>query len=77
MKITKRQLRRIIKEEKARLLKEGPLSMQATSNIDDVFYDLERNLSAALGEAGASPNDPAVLDYIMMKMEKLKRSYGA
>ena len=76
MKITKRQLKRIIKEEKAKLLKEESLSMRATSNIDDVFYDLQRNLSAALGEAGASPNDPAVLDYIMMKMEQMKRSFG-
>ena len=35
MKITKRQLRRIIREEKARLLREGPLPGQFTDDDRD------------------------------------------
>jgi len=46
MKITKRQLRRIIKEEKAKILKESVTDMQtyegmttkAASDISDMFY---------------------------------------
>ena len=51
MKITKRQLKRIIKEEKAKLLKEGmdskPVNPRLVSNMDDAFYDFKRNLEGA------------------------------
>lgn len=40
MKITKRQLRRIIKEEKAKLLREGDEMQMHTIFDDDYLYDL-------------------------------------
>ena len=36
MKITKRQLRRIIREEKARLLVEAPLNVDTTPAVDQI-----------------------------------------
>ena len=80
MKITKRQLKRIIKEEKAKLLEEGmdskPLSRQLRSNMDDAFYDFKRNLEGALGAADSRWwENPAVLELIKEKMDELLGEY--
>ena len=69
VKITTRQLRRIIKEEKAKLLEEGmdskPLSRQLRSNMDDAFYDFKRNLEGALGAADSRWwENPAVQSFL-------------
>ena len=40
MKITKRQLRRIIKEEKARILEQAKLNPDLSLNNDNYVYDL-------------------------------------
>ena len=47
MKITKRQLKRIIKEEKAKVLAEQPLEQYE----DDAFLDLEEALKNKIAEA--------------------------
>lgn len=80
MKITKRQLRRIIKEEKAKLLKEGmgpkPVDPQLASNMDDALYDFKRNLEGALGAVDRRWwENPAVLELIKEKMDKLLGEY--
>ena len=49
MKITKRQLRRIIREEKARILSEQPIS--AEQGVQMTEYDIAEELVAALKNA--------------------------
>ena len=80
MKITKKQLRKIIKEEKAKLLEEGmdpkPLSRQMRSNMDDAFYDFKRNLEGALGAADPKWwENPAVFELLKEKMDELLGEY--
>ena len=50
MKITKRQLRQIIREEKARLLSEQPIS--AAQGVQMTEYAIAEELVAALKKAG-------------------------
>ena len=50
MKITKRQLRRIIREEKARILSEQPIS--AEQGVQMTEYDIAEELVAALKKCG-------------------------
>ena len=76
MKITKRQLRRIIKEEKAKLLEQSALPFSVTRNIDDAFYDLNRNLQSILGMERIDPQDPAALAYIKQKIDEMIRDHG-
>jgi len=80
MKITKRQLKRIIKEEKAKLLKEArdpkPVDPQLVSNMDDAFYDFKRNLEGALGAVDRKWwENPAVFELIKEKMDELLGEY--
>ena len=80
MKITKKQLKRIIKEEKAKLLEEGmdskPISRQLRSNMDDAFYDFKRNLEGALGAADSKWwENPAVFELLKEKMDELLGEY--
>ena len=80
MKITKKQLKKIIKEEKAKLLEEGmdpkPVSSQLRSNMDDAFYDFKRNLEGALGAADSRwYENPAVFALIKEKMDELLGEY--
>ena len=80
MKITKKQLKRIIKEEKAKLLEEGmdpkPVSSQLRRNMDDAFYDFKRNLEGALGAADSRwYENPAVFALIKEKMDDLLGEY--
>ena len=77
MKITKRQLKRIIAEEKARLQEQATLSFSVTRNIDDAFYDLGRNLQSILGAvADLDADDPAAREYIKRKIDEMIRDYG-
>ena len=76
MKVTKRQLKRIIKEEKARLMAETAPPFQVTRNIDDAFYDLRRNLESILGAARIDRDDPGAREYIKRKIDEMMRDYG-
>ena len=68
MKITKRQLKRIIKEEKAKVLKEqgvkkGPYGYEgANQGIYDTAYDQIMDVVSELGYAGVNEmgRDPTV-----------------
>ena len=80
MKISKRQLRQIIKEEKQKLLEEGmdprPVDPQLISNMDDAFYDFKRNLEGALGAVDRRWwENPAVFALIKEKMDDLLGEY--
>ncbi len=68
MKITKRQLRRIIKEEKVKLLKEsrGQLSFDIYENVSVVLDDL------ALG-IGLDMQDPETVRGVVGGLEKIIR----
>jgi hypothetical protein len=80
MKITKRQLQRIIKEERAKILEEGmdsrPVDPQLVSNMDDAFFDFKRNLEGALGAVDRRWwENPAVFELIKEKMDELLGEY--
>jgi len=54
MKITKRQLRRIIKEEKAKLLKEAPRYGEQYTDTDETLYvNLDNDQLQALDDLSA------------------------
>tara|TARA_B100000131_G_scaffold299114_1_gene319235 strand:+ start:5395 stop:5655 length:261 start_codon:yes stop_codon:yes gene_type:complete len=85
MKITKRQLRRIIKEEKARLLKEytpadvsgsGPYS--SASNIEEEIAALEEVLNSLMvaGRNLPAPMDTRIEDAVELIERALNVLYG-
>ena len=82
MKITKKQLKRIIKEEYRRVLSEAPngfdykesdrMSALFRENIADEIYDLERSIEEILDLEGRSP---AALMYIRKELDELKAKF--
>ena len=58
MKISKKQLKRIIKEEKAKLLKEGNFPISDPSIRAKLFADLSAAVGALL-QAGLGPEELA------------------
>lgn len=71
MKITKRQLRRIIREEKQKLLKEqlemDPRTAEAAQLLQTAYYNLD-DLTAGSGLADD------VVDDVLMNMELIKNA---
>ena len=53
MRLTKRQLKKIIREEKEKLLKEGlperPVPYRMREDLDQAFSDFSKNLEGVLG----------------------------
>ena len=79
MKITRRQLRQIIEERvgSGQSMSESALPpYRVTRNIDDAFYDLQRNLGSILGAAGIDREDPGAREYIKRKIDEMIRDYG-
>jgi len=80
MKISKRQLKRIIKEEKANLLKEMQASMGASrvphdiqSTIDSWLYQSEEELNGRLSELDRTwHRTPEILDAIQVALDIMK-----
>ena len=76
MKITKRQLKRIIKEEKAKLIKEQNSSAEFEAIrgvIDGWSYRSEEVLSKVLSQIDDRWNeDPEVIDAILEALELMK-----
>jgi hypothetical protein len=64
MKITKRQLRRIIKEEKASLIKESKAPMPMKSRVDPVFARLIQEQSRAKSEGELQGDLAVIIDAI-------------
>ena len=86
MKITKRQLRRIIKEEKAKLLNEytpadvsgsGPYSSAA--NIEEEIRMLEEAMGQLIkaGRDLPSPMDVRIEDAVELIEQAISRLYGS
>ena len=74
MKITKRQLRRIIREEKLKLLKEQPkaTAMGHTAASDELFGAKENLLD--LIEQLLDPNEyHAYIDTLIRELEEMKQ----
>ncbi len=61
MRVTKRQLRRIIKEEKARMLSEQSRAQYLLSNIREKAYQLEKEAPILLGDLDL-PTEDSVMD---------------
>ena len=76
MKITKRQLKRIIKEEKAKLIKEQNPSSEfqaIRSAIDSWSYRSEEELNGQLSQIDRRWNeDPEVIDAILQALDLMK-----
>ena len=70
MKITKNQLRRIIKEEKARLIAEqmemNPKTAEAAQLLQTAYYNLD--------DLVAGSTDDGVVDDVLMNMELIKNA---
>ena len=49
MKITRRQLRRIIREEKQKLQEQDGMSRMTRQHIENMQYDFEKAISSKLG----------------------------
>ena len=61
MKITKRQLKKIIREEKTRLLSEQSRAQYLLSNIREKAYQLEKEAPILLGDLDL-PTEDSVMD---------------
>jgi hypothetical protein len=61
IKVTKKQLKRIIKEEKARLLSEQSRAQYLLSNIRELAYQLEKEAPILLGDLDL-PTEDSVMD---------------
>ena len=69
MKITKRQLRKIIKEEKQKILNEN--TSQRT--LDDLYYQFEKEINARLGSEDRKwYQNPETMESVMAMLDRLK-----
>ena len=66
MKITKRQLRRIIKEEKAKILEEQPSQLD-----EDYILDLVAEALAEGGAIASARDRDAAIDYLAYLVRRL------
>ena len=75
MKITKRQLKRIIKEEKAKLQEQDGMSRMTRQHIDNMQYDFEKAISSKLGLENRFwyKDDDTVLA-VMEMLDELKKT---
>ncbi len=81
MKITKRQLRRIIKEEKARLLKEEvPASVRheqlAVEGADEALSHIQKSLGIESGDLAAQWEGWDKLVEVLTQYISFEESYG-
>ena len=79
MKVSKRQLRRIIKEEKAKLIKEQNPSREfhaIREAIDGWSYRSEEELNGQLSQIDRRWNeDPEVIDAILEALDLMKSNF--
>ncbi len=80
MKITKRQLRRIIKEEKARILVEQRLDPQTAAVIQTASTDAARNFDQLSGQVDAELMDAGLnelatdIKNVVELLDKIRRA---
>jgi hypothetical protein len=73
MKITKRQLRRIIKEERAKLLEQAGLPRESRERLNQMRYDFEKAISSGLGLSDRFwYEDPETMQAVMDMLDDLK-----
>jgi len=72
MKITKRQLRRIIKEEKARLLNEQRATAMGMTSRSDELFDARDNLLGLIEMLEPEEFD-SYIDSLIRELEMMKR----
>ena len=76
MKITKRQLRRIIKEEKQKLLSEAMTSKEVDDELDEISFITGKLLSALETGGIETPDmgglDPEQGEFLQMTMENIR-----
>lgn len=58
MKVSKRQLRKIIKEEKKRLLTETMIEWEGYPDVGDAIFDFAETLTTLVAETGAFDRFP-------------------
>ena len=77
MKITKRQLKRIIREEKVKILKEqAGIPYAAQEVIDGWMYRSEEELNGQLSQIDRRWNeDPEVIDAILQALDLMKANF--
>ena len=72
MKITKRQLRRIIKEEKTRLLKENMGPFEGQDIIDGYYNAINQMIHDEWAGAGVDPQEsPEEVSYVAQALRNL------
>ena len=75
MKITKRQLKRIIKEEKAKILSEKVATAMGHTSFSDELYDARDNLLGLIETL--DPNEAVVyIDTVIEELERMKNDIG-
>ena len=75
MKITKRQLRQIIKEETAKLQEQDGMSRMSRQHIENMQYDFEKAISSKLGlENRFWYRDDDTVLAVMEMLDDLKRT---
>tara|TARA_E500000081_G_C5891745_1_gene243725 strand:- start:193 stop:441 length:249 start_codon:yes stop_codon:yes gene_type:complete len=73
MKITKRQLRQIIKEEKAKLQEQSGMSSSSREAIDSMKYNFEKAINSQLSlENRFWYKDPDTIQAVMEMLDALK-----
>jgi len=75
MKITKRQLRRIIKEEKAKLLKESrAVDYRLVDDLDSLRYNVVEEILGRVAMHNREwRNDPAIKKHLIDMLDQMKR----
>ena len=80
MKITKRQLRRIIKEEKRKLVKEqaGGIDYKIQQTLDSLGYKMSEEIDGSLSVQNRQwREDPAIVQAIIEMLDGMKAELGS
>ena len=75
MKITKRQLQRIIREEKARILSEQRATAMGQTGFSDELFDARDNLLGLIETLDPSEAMPYI-DSVIEELERMKSDIG-
>lgn len=78
MKVSKNQLRQIIKEERAKLEEGANYALDRA--LMDMSYKLEDEINATVSQATGDNQwweNPEVVDAVMMMLDELKQTFGS
>ena len=79
MKITKRQLKRIIKEETAKLVEQaGGIDHRIQATLDDFGYRIPEEIDGGLSVQNRQwREDPAIVQAVIEMLDSMKAELGA